>query len=267
MLVAIDAGNSEVKAAILRDGRVLAVRRAPTRARVAAYDAEGLVADALGSSGSAAGSAAAWALLDAIVLVSVVPPWTEAVERFAAQIGRPLLEATARTIPLEVRGPDRTRVGPDRLLDAFAALRLHGAPVIVVDLGTATTIDAVDRDGAFVGGSIAAGVDLGVAALASGTALLPRPSLDVVPRHGIGRDTVEAMQAGAILGHVGLVWELTRSIKSELAGAGEVPVVVTGGASAAPWASLLRDVDVIDPQLTLKGLALLHAEVGTAVPT
>jgi type III pantothenate kinase len=266
MLVAIDAGNTEVKAAIVRDGRVLSVRRAPTRARVAAYDAEGLVADALGTTGGVGALAAGATAIDAIALVSVVPPWTEAVAELASRLRRPLLEATPSTIPIAVRGPVRERVGADRLLNAFAALRLHGAPVIVVDLGTATTVDAVATDGAFVGGSIAAGIGLGMAALASGTALLPRSALDTVPRHAIGRDTREAMQAGAILGHVGVVAELTRSIRHELAPDGaRVTTVVTGGFAAAPWVSLLRDVDVVDPHLTLKGLAVLHAAAGAAV--
>lgn len=256
MLVAIDVGNSEVKLALVRDGRILAIRRRPSRSRIAAHDAEGLLADALGA------DARGGPLVDAMVLVSVVPAWTDAFTDLAAHMGRPVLMATSETIPMSVRGPDPDRVGADRLLGAFAAMRLHGRPVIVVDLGTATTVDAVDGGGCFIGGAIAPGLELGLAALASGTALLPRVTLET-PEHAIGNDTAEAIRSGVVFGHVGLVRELVVRIGREAtSGVGHEPrVVVTGGISAAPWTSLLDMADVIDPQLTLKGLALLHTEV------
>jgi len=266
MLVAIDAGNSEVKLAIIRHGRVLAVRRAATRSRQAAYDADGLLVDALGVDPATVGGGSTGGAIEAFALVSVVPRWTEAVTDLARRLNRPLLVAGPATIPIQVAVPDPSGVGADRLLDAFAALRLHGAPVIVVDLGTATTVDAVDASGAFVGGAIAAGLELGLAALASGTARLPRVPAEI-PQQAIGRDTAGALQSGAVLGHIGMVRELTERIAAELV-SGETTrprIVVTGGLSAAPWANQLAGVDVIDPGLTLKGLALLHAEVGTAV--
>ncbi|MEO7118566.1 MAG: type III pantothenate kinase [Candidatus Limnocylindrales bacterium] len=258
MLVAIDVGNSDVKLALVRHGRVITVRRVPTRSREAAYDVEGLLIAALGETSAKS--------VEAIALVSVVPPWTEAIAEFATHMRRPLLMADSRTIPLLVRLPDPDAVGPDRLLDAFAALRLHGAPVIVVDLGTATTIDAVDADGAFVGGAIAPGLGLGLSALGSGTARLPSVA-PTPPERAIGRDTLEAIRSGAVFGHVGVVRELTSRIAAELVpdGTSRPSVVVTGGLSAAPWAGLLQGVDVLDPELTLKGLALLHAEVGAGV--
>jgi len=266
MLVAIDAGNSEVKLAIIRHGRVLSLRRTATRSRLAAYDVDGLLADALGVDPVSVGSGSTLAAIEAFALVSVVPRWTEAAADLTRRMGRPLLMASPATIPIPVHVLDPEGVGADRLLDAFAAVRLHGAPAIVVDLGTATTVDAVDAAGAFVGGAIAAGLELGLAALASGTARLPRVPA-AMPQRAIGRDTAEALHSGAVLGHVGLVRELTERIGAELmqAGGPRPRIVVTGGLSAATWASQLRGADVIDPELTLKGLALLHAEVGTAV--
>ncbi len=267
MLVAVDAGNSEVKLALIRDGRVVAMRRAPSRARTAAYDAEGMLLDTLGDGGVGLGGAAE--AVEAIVMVSVVPPWTEAVTDLARRLGRPMLQATHRTVPLPVALPDGQRIGADRLVGAFAALRLHGAPVIVVDLGTATTVDAVGPEGSFRGGAIAVGAELGIAALASGTAQLPRVPLGL-PGRAVGRDTAEAMVSGAVIGHVGAVRELVTRMTDELTeGAATRPTVVaTGGLSAALWATLLSDVvDVIDPRLTLKGLALLHTELSApAVP-
>jgi type III pantothenate kinase len=157
-----------------------------------------------------------------------------------------------------------SQVGADRLVNAFAGSRLYGKPVIVVDLGTATTFDVVDQHGAFVGGAIAPGIDLGAEALASRTALLPRVDLRL-PAHAIGTNTVTAMQSGIVIGYIGLVRELVATITAELAGNRGTPpkVILTGGLSQADWADEIH-ADAIDPELTVRGLALLHAEVDAA---
>jgi type III pantothenate kinase len=260
MLVVIDAGNSEVKLALVRDGRIVSTRRAPTHGRTGRYDAEGLLLEAFGSHGGAI------AVMEGIVLVSVVPSWTAAVADLGARLGVPVLVADAATIPIPADVSRAELVGADRLVNAYAAARLHETPAIVIDLGTATTVDAVDADGTFVGGAIAPGLELGLRALASGTALLPRVPL-AAPPAAIGRDTAGAIQSGVVLGHVGLVHELVARIAIELGqGDGRRPiVVVTGGLSREPWVALLEGVDAVDPDLTLRGLALLHTEVAAAV--
>jgi type III pantothenate kinase len=139
-----------------------------------------------------------------------------------------------------------------------------------VDLGTATTFDAVGLDGAWVGGAIAPGLELGLEALASRTAKLPRVDLRV-PDRAIGRDTVSAIQAGTVLGYQALVTGLLARVRTELAeSSGVAPqavrAILTGGLSAAPWARGVEGVDVIDPGLTLKGLAILYAEVAGGEP-
>jgi type III pantothenate kinase len=161
-------------------------------------------------------------------------------------------------------------VGADRLVNALAASRLHGTPAVVVDLGTATTFDCVASDGAYVGGAIAPGLALGIEALAARTARLPRVELRA-PDRAIGRDTVTAIQSGAVLGYQALVTGLLARIRRELADANgvaeaDVRAILTGGLSAAPWAAGIPDIDAIDPDLTLKGLAILHAEVGGGEP-
>jgi type III pantothenate kinase len=156
-------------------------------------------------------------------------------------------------------------VGPDRLVNAYAAARLHGAPAVVVDCGTATTLDAVDHAGAFVGGAIAPGIGLGLEALAARTARLPRvePRL---PDGPIGRDTVAAIRAGTVLGHRLMIEGLLARMRRELAAgaaiaAHEVRTVLTGGLAALPWARTIEGVDAIDPDLTLRGLVLFHEAV------
>jgi len=141
--------------------------------------------------------------------------------------------------------------------------RLYGAPAIVVDFGTATTFDCIARDGGYVGGAITPGLEIGLEALASRTARLPRIEL-AEPKWAIGTDTVSAMQSGVVLGYRALTLGLIERIRAELARTEKVEesaiqVVLTGGLSAAPWARDLPGVDAIDPELTLKGLAILWA--------
>ena len=106
--------------------------------------------------------------------------------------------ASAGIVPLAVRTERPGEVGADRLVNALAAGRLYGTPAVVVDFGTATTFDCVAADGAYVGGAIAPGLELGLEALAARTAKLPRIELRA-PDRAIGRDTVSAMQSGTVL--------------------------------------------------------------------
>jgi type III pantothenate kinase len=161
-------------------------------------------------------------------------------------------------------------VGADRLVNALAAGRLYGTPAIVADFGTATTFDCVAAVGAYVGGAIAPGLELGVEALAARTAKLPRIELRT-PDRAIGRDTVSAMQSGTVFGYQALAAGLLARIRRELADAsdvapGEVRTILTGGLAAAPWAAGIDGVDLVDVDLTLKGLAILHAEVAGGTP-
>lgn len=260
MIVAIDVGNTNTSLGIVRGGEVRAARRAETRSTATAGELELTLDELLRLDGAALES------VDEIVLASVVPHVTGTLDELAARRGIRVLFANATTVPIAIRIDEPTQAGDDRLVNAFAAARLHGTPAIVIDLGTATTFDVVAGDGAFIGGAIAPGVTLGVEALAARTAQLPRVPL-VMPPRAIGRDTVSAMQSGALIGYLGLVSELIRAITAELTlDGGPAPkVILTGGLSSTPWAASIPGVDAIDPLLTLRGLALLHAET-YAVP-
>jgi type III pantothenate kinase len=207
-----------------------------------------------------------------ILAVSVVDRWTERLERAAAELGLPLTVVAASHIPISTAlvRPDQT--GPDRLVAAWAALSAHGTPCIVVDLGTATTVDAVDADGFFLGGAILPGLALAASALAEGTARLPRIEVEL-PASAVGTDTASAIRSGVVIGHVGAVRELTTRMRQRVGrGDGREPgptthVVVTGGHSRAAWAAaawlevagpaLPAIADVLDPDLVLRGLGLL----------
>ena len=264
MLLALDIGNTNVTVGLFRAGALLATRRAATNPRATTDEVELLLDGLLRLDGIALAD------LDAIALASVVPALSGAVESMAERRACPLLVAGPGTVPLAVRVDRPGDVGADRLVNALAAARLHGTPAVVVDFGTATTFDCVAADGAYVGGAIAPGLELGLEALAARTAKLPRIELRA-PDRAIGRDTVSAMQSGTIFGYQALAAGLLVRVRRELADANDVEpeavcAILTGGFSAAPWARTLEGIDAIDPDLTLKGLAILHAEVGGGEP-
>src|SRR4051812_11552677 len=259
MLLAVDAGNTNVTVAVVDDGVIDAVRRAATERVTTADELEILLRDLLALDEHALHG------VTAMAVASVVPAVTALLESVAARHGIPVLLATSGTAPIAIRYDRPDLVGADRIVNALAASRLYGVPAVVVDLGTATTLDCVGADGAFVGGAIAPGLELGLEALSSRTARLPRVELRA-PDRAIGRDTVTAIQSGAVLGYQALVAGLLGRIRRELADAGDVAagdvhVVLTGGLSKGAWTGALDGVEAVDPELTLKGLAILHAEV------
>ncbi len=264
MLLALDIGNTNVSIGVFRAGALLATRRAATDPRATTDELELLLDGLLRLDGIALAD------LDAIALASVVPAMTAGIESVAARHDRPIMVAGPGTLPLAIRVDRPDDVGADRLVNALAAGRLHGTPAVVVDFGTATTLDCIAADGAYVGGAIAPGLELGLEALAARTSKLPRIELRA-PDRAIGRDTVTAMQAGTIFGYQALAAGLLERVRRELADASgvtpaDVKAILTGGLSAAPWARALDGIDAIDPDLTLKGLAILHAEVGGGEP-
>ena len=265
MLLALDIGNTNMTLGLVHGEAIVASRRAATRPVATADELEVLLDGLLRLDGASLSD------VTGISLASVVPALTSGAETMAERRGLPLLSATAAIMPIPVRTDRPAEVGADRLVNALAVGRLYGAPAIVVDFGTATTFDCVARDGGYVGGAIAPGLELGLEALASRTARLPQIDL-TEPKKAIGTDTVAAMQSGIVLGYRALTLGLLEQIRAELARAekveeGTIQVVLTGGLSAAPWVRNLPGVDAIDPELTLKGLAILWAVAsGSPVP-
>ncbi len=257
MLLALDIGNSNITLGLVHAEAIVAARRAATRAASTSDELEVLIDNLLRLDG------ASMADVTAISLASVVPTLTGTTAELAERRGVQLLVAGAGNMPMPIRVQRPTEVGADRLVNGVAVARLYGTPAIVVDFGTATTFDCISRDGAYVGGAIAPGLELGLEALASRTARLPRIELEE-PAKAIGTDTVTAMQSGVVLGYRALTLGLLEQIRLELGrnekiDPGHIQVVITGGLSGAPWARTLPGIDAVDPELTLKGLAILWA--------
>lgn len=193
--------------------------------------------------------------LDGSVVASVVPPVTETLRAMAARyVEEPpvVVEPGTRTgIPMKVDNPKD--IGADRIVNAVAAAAFYDAPSIVVDFGTATSFDAVDADGAFVGGAIAPGVRVSTDALADHAARLPKVEI-VRPDGVLARSTVTALQSGIVHGFAGQVDTIVRGLADEL-GPG-VTTIATGGL-ATTVLDVCETIDHHDPSLTLHGLQLI----------
>ncbi|MDO8670331.1 MAG: type III pantothenate kinase [Dehalococcoidia bacterium] len=190
------------------------------------------------------------------IIASVVPSLTtiflEVLQRYCGV--RALVVGAGIKTGLRLMVDNPGAVGADRVVDSVAAYRIYGGPVIVVDFGTATTFDVVSRTGDFLGGAIAPGILIAGEALFEKAAKLTRVEL-VRPKNVIGKNTMTAIQAGVLLGYVGLVEGIIDRIKRELGGSAKV--IATGGL-AALVAKETPAIDVVDEDLTLTGLRLVH---------
>lgn len=193
--------------------------------------------------------------IEGISLASVVPPLTgrviQACHEYLKQ--EPLVVDAGVKTGIRVRYEDPKAVGADRICDAVAVMKLYGGPACVVDFGTATTFNAVTKDGEYLGGAITAGINLAAEALYTRAAKLPRIDLQVPPSV-IGRNTVHAMQSGLLFGYVSMVEGMVARFRAELGS--DMKVVATGGL-AEVVAKETKVIEIIAPWLTLEGLRLI----------
>lgn len=196
------------------------------------------------------------------IVASVVPTLTQTFERVCVDYcgGAPMVVGPGIKTGMPILYDNPREVGADRIVNAVAAFeRVHGA-CIVVDLGTATTFDAISQKGEYLGGAIVPGVGISMEALFQRASKLPRVEL-VRPKTVIGKNTVHAMQSGMVFGYAGLIDAVVTRMREEM---GPARVIATGG-----LAPLLHDesktVDEVDEFLTLDGLRLIY-ERNVAVP-
>ena len=194
--------------------------------------------------------------IDAIAIASVVPPLNFTLKRMAEvyfQATPLFVDHTIETgVPILYQPP--SDVGADRIVDAVAAIHKYGAPCIVVDFGTATTFDAINATGEYLGGVITPGITISSDALFERAAKLPRVEIKR-PQKVIGSATVEAMQSGLYHGYIGLVDGILRKMIDELGGA---PRVIATGGLAPLIAKGSEFIETVDETLTLEGLRLVY---------
>lgn len=260
MLLAIDNGNTNVKFALVTDaGEIVCRWRIATDPKRTADEYAVWLNQLLVMEGYSRDH------VTAVVIATVVPRALHNLQVLANKYfgvealiaGRAPLEWG---IALKVDEP--RALGADRAVNAIAAQALEAGDKIVISFGTATTFDHIGADGAYMGGSIATGVSLSLDALYEHAAMLPRIAIEPPPSSSvIGRDTVSQMQIGIYWGYVSMIEGMIARMKAEIAR--PVKVIATGGL-AALFQQHADLFDRVEPDLTLKGIALLYANRGAA---
>ena len=251
MLLAIDIGNTNIMVGVFEGERLVARWRLATDARRMADQYALELRGMLLLKGPIAED------VDSVAICSVVPPLTATfVEAACTLFGvEPMVVGAGTRTGVPVLYDSPRDVGADRVVDAVAAKRLYGAPAVIVDFGTATVFDAIGRDGSYLGGAIAPGLSVAAESLYLSTSQLRRVEM-VSPPVAIGRNTVHAIQSGLLLGYIGLVESMVGRFKAELE-APDATVVATGGL-AHLLARDTRVIDVVDEDLTLRGLRFIY---------
>jgi type III pantothenate kinase len=201
--------------------------------------------------------------VSAMIVSSVVPGLTRSYRHLAEDVlGVPfyLVNAGMET-GLKNRYDDPAAVGADRIVNAVAAGRYYGFPAIIVDIGTATTVEAVDGEANYLGGAIMTGLYVALDALVARTAKLPSVDLEEEAPSAIATNTPDSIRSGFVYGYAGAIDALVRRSREEL-GEEDVRVVATGG-PASVIVRHCREIETFDPDLTLKGLRVLHEMNGS----
>ncbi len=251
MILAIDVGNTQIVVALFDGDELKNSWRISTDKNKSSDELGMVMMQMLGIGGIDKDD------IEDVIISSVVPPvmhsLTNAVKRY---IGcTPLVVGAGIKTGLNIRIDNPREIGADRIVNAVGAIHKYGAPLIIVDFGTANTYCAVNREGEYLGGTITAGIKISMDALFERAAKLPK--VEIVKTGGvIGKNTVAAMQAGAIFGQAGQVDRIVSEMKAEL-GEPSAKVVATGG-FAGLIAAESKVIDVVDKTLTLDGLNLIY---------
>jgi type III pantothenate kinase len=250
MLLAIDIGNTDTTLGVFDGEELRATWHMATDIHRMADEYAALLLNLMRQQGLDIAD------IKAIALCSVVPPLISTFDELFQRYFHitPLVVGAGVKTGVRIRMDNPREVGADRIINAAAAHHLYGGPVIVTDLGTATSFDTVSKEGDYLGGAIAPGIMSAAEALFTQAAMLPRVEL-VHPKRAIGTNTIAAMQSGVIFGYVALIEGLVARIQKELKE--KAKVIATGG-----YASLIAKetnvFDEVNPNLTLIGLRLVY---------
>lgn len=254
MLMAIDAGNTNVVFALYDGKKVLHAWRCKTDAGRTADEYASWLYPLFTSAGIQ------FSAVTGAIISSVVPDANFNLRRlcernFSCPVTMVKEDMSSLNLTIKLNKPEE--VGADRIVNAIAVKAHYSYPAIVVDFGTATTFDVVDAEGAYCGGVIAPGVNLSMSALHQAAAKLPR--VDVAkPSSVIGRDTVGAMRSGIYWGYVSMIEGMIARISEEM---GAKPFVIATGGLAVLFAEGTDTLQKIDEDLTLKGLIAINEQM------
>ena len=251
MIICLDVGNTNIKFALYEGEELKLSFRVATEHKKTSDEYGGQLLSILANNGISAGDICGG------IISSVVPPLDYTLDRMCRTYLKikPLVLGAGLKTGLNLRVDNAREVGADRVVNNVAAVRKYGAPLIVIDFGTATTFNVINAKGEFIGGVIAPGIKGSLDSLVNGTAKLPRVEIER-PEKVIGTNTVTNMQSGIVYGFAGLVEYLVKKIKREMKSEG-VTTVATGGFSEV-IAGEISCIDKVDKLLTLEGLRYLY---------
>jgi type III pantothenate kinase len=241
MLLALDIGNTTITAGLFRKNRLIRRYSFATRQRYYQPFVKKLLS---------------CQPIEAAIIASVVPQATKQIENTLGNLTtvKALILGRDIIVPIKNRYLYPKQVGQDRLVNAYAAVKMYGVPAIVVDFGTAITFDIISQNKEYLGGLILPGLEISLDALAQNTALLPKIKL-AKPKGLIGRNTANSILNGIVYGFSALSDGLIDKLKSELK---DVPKVIATGGNINFMAKYCSKFDAIDINLTLKGLNLIY---------
>ncbi|MFO8102470.1 MAG: type III pantothenate kinase [Dehalococcoidia bacterium] len=250
MLLAIDIGNTTIDIGVFKDEDLFTHWNVATDVQKSSDEYAVILLSLFQQQGLQLAD------IEEVVICSVSPP--------LVPILREVCQRYLNTSPLVVEAGVKTgvsilmdnprEVGPDRIVNAVGGHYLYGGPLIVIDMGTATTFDVVSEKGDYLGGAIAPGIKVAAESLFQRTAKLPLVEL-ARPKQVIGRDTISAMQSGFIFGYVGLIEGIISRIHNEQ---GVTSKVIATGGYADILAKETKVIEVVDPYLTLIGLRVIY---------
>ncbi len=250
MILAIDVGNSNIVLGCFEDNNILMVERLSTDRHCTALEFAVKIKTVLDLNGYT-GSCFTGAIISSVV-PSVTNMLRIAVEKLIGKT--PLIVGPGLKTGLKIQLDNATQLGSDRVADAVGALAQYAPPMIIIDMGTATTLSVINEEGCFIGGTIMPGLQISMDALAQRTSQLPQISLDP-PKKVIGRNTADCMRSGIINGNAAALDGLIDMIQAELGHS--CTLVSTGGLSKLVIPYCKHKI-AVDDQLLLKGLMYLY---------
>ena len=252
MILAVDIGNSNIVLGGMEEMQIIFEARIRTDATKTSDEYCVDLKNILDIYGVKAGD------LEGAIVASVVPQVLNSIKTAIRKLtGKTaLVVGPGLKTGLNIKIENPAQTGADLVVGSVAALREHKAPIIVIDMGTATTVTVIDETGAFIGGSICPGVKISLDALTERTALLPGLQLDQ-PKRAIGKNTIDCMRSGIMLGNACMLDGLIERFEEEI---GSKATVVATGGIAKFIIPMCRTPIIYDKDLLLKGLAILYRD-------
>ncbi|MGN0612268.1 MAG: type III pantothenate kinase [Porcipelethomonas sp.] len=248
MIIAVDIGNTTVAAGLIDEGRIISVKKFMTDVSEIEVNYRENIAELVREQNTTC--------IDGAVISSVVPLMTDIIGSVIKTEYNivPLIISADTAVGIRIATDEPEKVGSDRIADAVGAVHEYGAPLIVIDMGTATTISVIDRDRRFLGGVIIPGVKTALHSLIRDTALLPHVKIGTPQGSVIGKNTSDSIQNGIIYGNAFCIDGICSSISKEL---GYSPKIIATGGNAGKIIPYCKSETILDKEILLKGLYII----------